>query len=125
MNLFHFKLNIIKRGSKILHSFVLFLIIFLFLNAFSYSQEKSSDEIIISEWTLTDEQFYSGYTYRHYAGPPYRENIFQIYKGEELFYQLDIGYAYWLGEEEELFHPGDDITGDGIPNLVVMESSGG
>ncbi|GAI97032.1 unnamed protein product, partial [marine sediment metagenome] len=117
--------TITRRRSKILHSLALFSIIFLFLYTFSYSQEKISEEIILSEGALTDEQFFGEYTYRCYTGPPFRENIFQVYKGEELVYQSDIGYAYWLGEEEELFHPGDDITGDGIPNLVVMYSGGG
>jgi len=125
MNFFKFNLNITRRRFKIFCLFLLLLIIFLFLYIYSYSQERSSAEIIISEGTLTDERFFGEYTYRHYTGPPYREDVFQIYKGDELVYQSDTGYAYWLGEEEGLFHPGDDITGDGIPNLVVMESSGG
>ena len=125
MNFFHFKLNIIRRRSKILYSFVLFFIIFLFLYTYSYSREKSSAEITISEGTLTNEQFFGEYTYRCYTGPPHRENVFQVYKNNELVYQSDIGYSYWLGEKEGLFHPGDDITGDGIPNLVVMYSGGG
>lgn len=125
MNFLSFKLNITRRESKIPYSLVLFLIIFLFIYTFPYSQEKSSEEIILSEGTLTNEQFYGEYIYRQYTGPPLRENVFQIYKGEELVYQSKIGYAYWLSKEDELFHQGDDITGDGIPNLVVMESSGG
>ncbi len=126
MNFFHFKLKTTIRGSKILYSFFLFFIIFLFLYTFSYSQEKSSEEIIFSEGKLTNEQFFGEYTYRHYTGPPpFRENVFQIYKREELVYQSDTGYAYWLGEEDGLFHPGDDITGDGIPNLVVIYNGGG
>ena len=125
MNFLPFKLNITRSGSKILYSLALFFIIFLFFYIYSYSREKSSAEITISEGTLIDEQFYGEYTYRHYSGPPFREEVFQIYKGEELVYQSKIGYAYWLGEKEELFHPGDDITGDGIPNLVVMYSGGG
>jgi hypothetical protein len=126
MNFFHFKLNITRKGSKILYSFALFFIIFLFLYTFSYSQEKTSEEIIFSEGKLTNEQSFGEYTYRHYIGPPpFRENIFQIYKNDELVYQSDTGYAYWLGKKDGLFHPGDDITGDGIPNLVVMYSGGG
>jgi len=125
MNFFSFKLHITRRGNKILYSLVLFFIIFLFLYTFSYSREKSSAEITITEGKLIDEQFYGEYTFRHYTGPPYREDVFQIFKREELVCQSDIGYAYWLGEKEGLFHPGDDITGDGIPNLVVMEDSGG
>lgn len=125
MNFLHFKLNITRRVSKILYSFALFSIIFLLLYTYSYSREKSSAEITISEGTLIDEQFYGEYTFRHYTGPPYREDVFQIYKKGELVYQSKVGYAYWLGEEEELFHSGDDITGDGIPNLVVMYSGGG
>ena len=125
MNFFHFKLNITGKGSKILYSLALFFIIFLFLYTFSCSQEKTSEEIIISEGTLTDERFFGEYTYRHYIGPPYDFDVFQIYKEDELVYQSDTGYAYWLGEKEGLFHPGDNITEDGIPNLVVMESSGG
>ena len=125
MNFLQFELDISRRRIKIFFLFILLLIIFLFPYTYSYSRERSSAEIIISEGTLTDEQFFGAYTYRHYTGPLHRENIFQIYKGEELVYQSDIGYAYWLGEEEGLFHPGDDITGDGIPNLVVMEDSGG
>lgn len=108
-----------------LHSLALFFIIFLLLYAYSYSREKSSAEITIFKGTLIDEQFYGEYTFRHYTGPPHREDVFQIYKGEELVYQSKIGYAYWLGEKEGLFRPGDDITGDGIPNLVVMYSGEG
>jgi hypothetical protein len=125
MNFFHFKLNITRKGSKILYSFALFFIIFLLLYIYSYSRGKSSAEITISEGTLIDEQFYGEYTFRHYTGPPYREDVFQIYKKGELVYQSKVGYAYWLGEKDGLFHPGDDITGDGIPNLVVMYSGGG
>jgi hypothetical protein len=124
MNFFHFELSI-KRRSKILHSLVLFFIIFLLLYTHSYSREKSSAEITISKGTLIDEQFYGEYTFRHYTGPPYREDVFQIYKKEELVYQSKVGYAYWLGKKDGLFYPGDDITGDGIPNLVVMYSGGG
>lgn len=125
MNFFQFKLDISRRRIKIFFLFILLFIIFLFLYTFSYSREKSSAEITITEGKLIDEQFYSEYTYRHYSGPPFREEVFQIFKGEELVYQSDIGYAYWLGEKEGLFHPGDDITGDGIPNLVVMYTGGG
>jgi hypothetical protein len=125
MNFFHFKLNITRRGSKILFSFFLFFIILLFLYTYSFSQEKSSAEIILSEGKLTNEQFFGEYTYRCYTGPPHRENVFQIYKGEELVYQSKIGYALWLRKEDELYSPGDDITGDGIPNLLVMHSGGG
>lgn len=125
MNFFHFKLNIARRGSKILRSLGLFFIIFLFLNTFSYSQEKDSSEIIISEGTLVDEQIFGEYSYCHYVGPPYDFDIFQIYKKEELVFQSEVGYAFWLSKEDELCSPGDDITGDGIPNLIVMESTGG
>ena len=125
MNFFSFKLNITRRGSKILHSFVLLLIIFLFFYTYSYSQEKSSAEIIISEGRLVDEQFFGQYTYWNYIGPPYDFEIFQIYKKEELVYQSKVGYAFWLRREDELCSPGDDVTGDGIPNLIVMESTGG
>ena len=122
MNFFHFKLKITRRGNKICQLFVLF---FLFLYTYSYSREKSSAEIIISEGTLVDEQFFGEYTYRHYIGPPYDFDIFQIYKKEELVFQSEVGYAFWLRKEDELCSPGDDITGDGIPNLIVMESTGG
>ncbi|MBU4603185.1 PEGA domain-containing protein [bacterium] len=125
MNFFQFKLDITKRRFKIFFLFILLLIIFLLLYTFSYSREKSSAEITITEGILTDEQFFGEYTYRCYTGPPFRENVFQIYKGEDLVYQSDIGYAYWLNKEKVLFQPGDDITGDGIPNLVVMHSGGG
>ena len=58
MNFFYFKLNITRKGSKILYSLALFFIIFFFLYTFSYSQEKTSEKIILSEGTLTDEQFF-------------------------------------------------------------------
>lgn len=125
MNFFHFKLNITRRGSKILYSLALFFIIFLFLYTFSYSQEKSSAEIIISEGRIIDEQIFGEYTYLHYVGPPYDFEVFQIYKKEELVFQSKVGYAFWLSKEDELYSPVDDITGDGIPNLVVMYSGGG
>jgi len=125
MKFFQFELEINRRKFNIFFLFLFLLIIFLFFYTYSNSLEKSSAEIITSEGTLIDEKFFGAYTYRHYTGPPYNFEIFQIYKGNELVYQSDIGYAYWLGEEDGLFHPGDDITGDGISNLVVMENSGG
>lgn len=125
MNFLLFKLNITRRGSKILHSFVLLFIIFLLLYANSYSQEKDSAEIIISEGRIIDEQIFGEYTYLHYVGPPYDFEVFQIYKSEELVFQSEVGYAFWLRKEDELCSPGDDITGDGIPNLAVMYSGGG
>jgi hypothetical protein len=125
MNFFSFKLNITRSGSKILYPLALLLIIFLFLYTLSYSQEKSSEEIIITEGKLTNEQFYGEYTYRHYTCPPHSEDIFQIYKGEELVYQSEVEFGYGLREEDEIFHQGDDITGDGIPNLIVEGSNGG
>ena len=69
MNFLPFKLNITRKGSKILHSFVLFFIIFFFLYTFSCSQEKSSDEIIISEGRIIDEQIFGEFTYLHYVVP--------------------------------------------------------
>jgi len=125
MNFLEFKLNMTRKGSKIIHPLVLVLIIFLSFYVYSSSREKSSAENTITAGTLTDEQSFGEYTYRLYTGPPFREEVFQIYKKEELVYQSKVGYAYWLNKENELFSPGDDITGDGIPNLVVMESSGG
>ena len=125
MNFFQFKSDFRRRRFKMFFLFILLLLIFLFPYTYPYSQEKSLEEIILSEGTLTDEQFFGEYTYRHFTGPPHRENIFQIYKKEELVYQSKVGYAYWLSKENELFSPGDDITGDGIPNLVVLEDSGG
>ena len=124
MNSFSIKLNITRRN-KICQFFALFFIIFLLLYTYSYSREKSSAEIIISEGRIIDEQIFGEYTYRCYTGPPYRENVFRIYKGEELVYQSKIGYALWLRKEDELYSPGDDITGDDIPNLIVMHSGGG
>ena len=69
MNSFHFQLNIIRRGSKICQFFVLFFIFFLLLYTFSCSQEKSSDEIIISEGRIIDEQIFGEFTYLHYVVP--------------------------------------------------------
>jgi hypothetical protein len=125
MNFFQFNLDFRRRRFKTFFLFVLLLIIFLFFYTYSHSQEKSSEEIILSEGILTDEHFFGEYTYRHYTGPPFREHVFQIYKGKKLVYQSKVGYAYWLSKENELFSPGNDITGDGIPDLVVMEDSGG
>lgn len=89
------------------------------------AQEDERIKLILAPENLVKEIIIGDYIYRNYVGPPYDFDVFQIYKGEELVYQSDIGYEYWLGKEEGLFQPGDDITGDGIPNLVVMESSGG
>ena len=108
-----------------LYSFVLFLIIFLFLYTFSYSQEKSPTENIISQGKLVEEKNIGEYIYHQYKGPSYGVTVFQIYRKEELVYQSNIGYSYWLREEDEIYNLGDDITGDGIPNLIVMEDSGG
>ena len=91
----------------------------------SLAQDDEEIKLILAPENLVKELVIGEYTYRHYVGPPYNFDVFQIYKKGGLVYQSDTGYAYWLGEEEGLFHPGDDITGDGIPNLVVMESSGG
>jgi len=125
MNLFHFKINITRKGNKILHYFVLFFIISLLLCTFSYSQEKSPIENIISQGKLVEEKNIGEYIYRQYKGPSYGVTVFQIYKKEELVYQSDIGYSYWIREEDEIYNLGDDITGDCIPNLIVMEDSGG
>ena len=125
MNFFHFKLSIIRKRSKIFHYFVLFFIIFLLLCTFSYSQEKSPAENIISQGKLVEEKNIGEYIYRQYEGSSYGVTVFQIYRKEELVYQSDIGYSYWLREEDEIYNLGDDITGDGISNLIVMEDSGG
>jgi hypothetical protein len=125
MNFFHFKLDIIRKRSKIFHYFVLFFIIFLLLCTFSYSQEKSPAENIISQGKLVEEKNIGEYIYRQYKGPSYGVTVFQIYRKEELVYQSDIGYSYWLREEDEIYNLGDDITGDDISNLIVMEDSGG
>lgn len=124
MNFLEFKLNITRRGSKITHSLVLVLIIFFLLYAFSSSQEKSSEEIILSEGNLTDEQFFGEYTYHHYTGPPYKFDVFQIFQKDKLVYRSPIGYEYWLYKDNDIYSLGDDITGDGIPNLLVQHSSG-
>jgi len=125
MNFFHFKLNITRKGNKILHYFVLFFIISLLLCTFSYSQEKSPIENIISKGKLVEEKNIGEYIYRQYKGPSYGVTVFKIYKKEELVYQSDIGYSYWIREEDEIYNLGDDITGDCIPNLIVIEDSGG
>ena len=85
MNLFPFKINILRK-SKIVYSLVLFFIIFRFFYIHFSSLEKSSAEIILSGRTLVDEQFFGEYTYRYYTWPRFRENIFQINKGNELVY---------------------------------------
>jgi len=125
MNFFSFKLNITRSGSKMLYSFALFFIIFLFLYTYSYSQEKSSAEIILSEGTLTDEQFYGEYTYRHYTGPPFNEDVFQVFHDDQIVYQSKVAFGFSLYQENELYSHGKDITGDGIPNLLVLEGGGG
>ena len=125
MNLFHFKINITRKVNKILHYFVLFFIIFLLLCIFSCSLEKSPTENVISQGKLVEEKNIGEYIYRQYEGPSFGVTVFQIYRKEELVYQSDIGYSYWLREEDEIYNLGDDVTGDGIPNLIVMEDSGG
>ena len=92
----------------------------------SLAQDDEEIKLILTAENLDKKVVIGEYTYRCYTGPPpFRENIFQIYKGEELVYQSDTGYAYWLGKKDGLFYPGDDITGDGIPNLVVIYNGGG
>lgn len=66
-----------------------------------------------------------GYTFRNYQGPPYDFDIFQIYKNEELVYQSKVGFEYWVEEDDSLIRVGDDITDDGIPNLLIFNLSGG
>lgn len=124
MNFFHFKLKITRRN-KICQFFFLFFIIFLLLYTYSSSQEKSSAEIILSEGTLTDEQFYGEYTYRHYTGPPFNEDIFQVFHDDQIVYQSKVAFGFSLYQENELYSHGKDITGDGIPNLLVFEGGGG
>ena len=114
-----------RKESKIIHPLVLILIIFLSLYAYSSSREKSSAETILSEGTLTEEQFFGEYTYRCYTGPPLNEDVFQIFHDDQLVYQSQVAFGFSLYPKDEYYSHGDDITGDGIPNLLVLEGGGG
>jgi hypothetical protein len=122
------KTNFVKFKKRYKFIILIFLLIYFLCNflTISLSQDDEEIKLILSPENLIKKVVIGEYTFRCYIGPPpFRENVFQIYKNDELVYQSDTGYAYWLGKKEGLFHPGDDITGDGIPNLVVMYSSGG
>ena len=122
------KNNFVNFKKKYKFIILIFLLIYFLCNLLTISLSQDDEEIklILSPENLVKKVVIGEYTFRCYIGPPpFRNNVFQIYKGEELVYQSKVGHAYWLGKKEGLFHPGDDITGDGIPNLVVMYSSGG
>lgn len=125
MNFLQFNLNIKRKKSTLFFLFIFLIIIFFSLCTSSYSQEKSEIEILISEGELIDERNFGEYTYRQYIGPPYSEDVFQIWKKEALIYQSEIAFGYGLREDDKIFHQGDDITGDGVPNLLVEEGNGG
>jgi len=114
-----------RKESKIIHPLILVLLIFLSLYAYSSSREKSSAETILSEGTLTEEQSFSEYTYRCYTGPPLNEDVFQVFHDDQLVYQSQVAFGFSLYQENELYSHGNDITGDGLPNLLVFESGGG
>lgn len=118
-----------SKGSQKRHRSILLiiLIVFFLLNFLIASLAQDDNEInqILTPENLIEEVMIGEYIYRHYKGPSYGVNIFQIHKGKELVFQSKVGYAFWLRKEDELYHLGDDITSDGIPNLVVIEDSGG
>lgn len=122
-----FKINFEQFKGRFKLIFSMIFIIFFFCNLIiiSFAQEiDEANQILVPE-NLIEELTIGEYNYQHYQGPPYDFDIFQIYKGGELVYLSEIGFEYWLYKEDELYHHGDDITGNGIPNLLIMESSGG
>ncbi len=46
-------------------------------------------------------------------------------QSREIVYQSKVAFGFSLYQENELYSHGKDITGDGIPNLLVLEGGGG
>lgn len=115
-----------KRSKKICR-IILLIILCFFANFFIASLAKDNDEIkqILAAENLEQEVKVDVYTFRNYQGPPYDFDIFQIYKGEQLVYQSEISFRYWVEEDDSLLRVGDDITDDDIANLLVFNLSGG
>ena len=104
------------------------LVSFLSFNVFSRSSHSipTPSEIIIPEY-LIQEIAFNQYTVRCYREQPIPigYGLFQIFKDNNLVYQSDVCIKYWIKNgEKSLTKMGDDITGDGEPNLVVFHWCG-
>lgn len=82
--------------------------------------------------TLVEEELYQNYTVRVYKNETCLQGAFEILRGDQLLYarytfrQVAVGYAYWDEKSvKRTIAMGQDITGDGIPNLVMSEHAGG
>lgn len=119
------KRNILFNYLIIILTFVM-VIFFLSLNIFAQSSYSipTPSEIIIPEY-LIQEVAFNQYTIRCYREQPIGYGLFQIFKDDNLVYQSDVCIKYWIkNEEKSLTKIGDDITGDGNPNLVVFHWCG-
>lgn len=119
------KCNIILNYLIIILAFVI-VISFLFLNAFSQSNHSipTPSDLIISERLLQEVSF-NQYIFRSYREKPIGWGVFQIFKDDNLVYQSDVDIKFWVEEEDDsILKMGNDITGDGQPNLVVFHWCG-
>lgn len=128
--LFHRQMNIYAVGSMdqlkeiaLLTALIFFLFLFLTFPVLS-SRDKDA-QIIISEGHLVEEKIIGNYTYRHYVGPPHDYSVYQLFQGDQLSYQSEVGFEFSLYPEDNYYSHSDDITGDGIPNILVIEVGGG
>lgn len=98
-------------------------------------QTKQADQSVAApagRGPLKEEQSFQGYVVRTYGGEPgsIDQASFEILHGGTRVYAGD-GYSFRIGSlyEDEKSHSlvriGSDITGDGRPDLVVSEYTGG
>lgn len=79
---------------------------------------------------LRDEQSYQDYTVHVYEPGEYGEGFFEILRGEELVYsnsggRFEISGSLCDERTNALVQMGRNINGEGTPNLVVVEWTGG
>lgn len=78
-----------------------------------------------------EEQFFQGYVVKTYSGLDNGLGRFEVYKNGKLIYQKS-GYHFYIGladrdneKGNKLVAMGRDLTGKGIPNLLISEWTGG
>jgi hypothetical protein len=119
------KRNILLNYLIIILAFVIVISV-LSLNVFSRSTHSipTPSEIIIPEYLIQDVSF-NQYTFHSYREQPIGYGLFQIFKDDNLVYQSDVCIKYWVEETNKIsLKMGNDITGDGQPNLVVFHWCG-
>jgi len=108
------------------------IVVIAALFAFRTNQVDQSVKAPAGRGSLKEEQSFQGYVVRTYGGEPgsLDQASFEILHGGARVYAVD-GYSFRIGSlyEDEKSHSlvriGSDITGDGRPDLVVSEYTGG